>query len=241
MPATPQSGLERRLEQFATAVAEAAGDNLVALVLYGSAAVGQQTARSDVNLLLVLRDGGAGALGALGPAFRQWVRAGERPPLVFSEEGWRNAADVFPIEIEDIRHRHRVLRGADPVVALRTEPEHLRHQLEREARGLLIQLRASYAAALGDGAGLTAVVTDSFGTVLALFRALLRLKGADVPDDVQALVAAAAAAAELDAGAFTWPAAQRVTPKPGRLTPYDPVAARYLDAVQAFVDFVDRS
>jgi hypothetical protein len=30
-------------------------------------------------------------------------------------------------------------------------------------------------------------------------------------------------------------------PRPARLTEYDPIAAQYLDAVQAFVDFVDRS
>jgi len=241
MAAKQRDDLERRLERFATAVGDAAGDNLVSLVLYGSAAVGQSGTRSDVNLLLVLRDASAAGLRPLGPAFRDWVRAGERAPLVFSQTGWRNAADVFPIEIEDIRHQHRILRGVDPVAELRTRPEHLRHQLEREARGLLIQLRASYAAAESDGRALTQVVAESLGSVLALFRALLRHRGADVPDDATALVAAAAAVAGLEAGAFAWPVAQRTAPKPARLAAYDPVAAQYLDAVQTFVDFVDRS
>src|SRR5512134_3743080 len=103
MAARQRDDLERRLERFATAVAGATGDNLAALVLYGSAAAGQHTSRSDVNLLLVLRDASAAGLRPLGEAFRDWVRAGERAPLVFSERGWRAAADVFPIEIEDIR------------------------------------------------------------------------------------------------------------------------------------------
>jgi len=241
MAAKQRDDLERRLERFATAVADAAGANLVSLVLYGSAAAGQHGSRSDVNLLLVLRDASAAGLHPLGAAFRGWVRAGERAPLVFSEAGWRSAADVFPIEIEDIRHRHRILRGADPVADLRTTTEHLRHQLEREARGLLIQLRASYAAAESDGKALTEVVANSLGTVLALFRALLRLRGSAVPDDAATLVSVAAVAAGLDPAAFTWPVAQRAVPRPARLTEYDPIAAQYLDAVQAFVDFVDRS
>jgi hypothetical protein len=241
MAAKQRDHLERRLERFANAVEEAAGANLVSLVLYGSAAAGQDGGRSDVNLLLVLRDASAARLRPLGPAFRDWVRAGERAPLVFSEAGWRNAADVFPIEIEDIRQRHRILRGTDPVADLRTTREHLRHQLEREARALLIQLRASYAAAESDGKALTEVVADSLGSVLALFRALLRLKATDVPDDPMSLVAATAALAGIDAGAFAWPVAPRSAPRPATLAAYDPVAADYLDAVQAFVDFVDRT
>ncbi len=241
MASKQRDDLERRLERFATAVADASGDNLVALVLYGSAAAGQYTSRSDVNLLLVLRDASAAGLRPLGAAFRDWVRSGERAPLVFSEGGWRAAADVFPIEIEDIRARHRILRGADPVADLRTSPDHLRHQLEREARTLLIQLGASYAAAAGDGTALTAVVADSLGSVLALFRSLLRLRGTGVPEDAPALVAATAAVAGFDPASFAWPVAQRAVARPARLAAYDPVAARYLDAVQAFVDFVDRS
>jgi len=233
--------LDRRLEAFADALSVAAGDNLVALVLYGSAAVGRHTSRSDVNLLLVLRNAGAEALRPLGPAFRDWVRSGERAPLVFSEAGWRNAADVFPIEIEDIRRRHRILRGVNPVADLATTSEDLRHQLEREARGLLIQLRASYAAAAADGRLLAAVVTDSLGSALALFRALLRLGNAEIPDDAEAVVAAAAERGGFEASAFTWPLAQRTAGKAARLDPYDPIAARYLDAVAAFVDFIDRS
>ena len=233
--------LEHHLESFAETLSAAAGDNLVALVLYGSAAAGGHTSRSDVNLLLILRDAGAAALRPLGPAFRRWVRSGERAPLVFSEAGWRSAADVFPIEIEDIRHRHRVLRGVNPVADLSTTRDDLRHQLEREARGLLIQLRASYAASADDGRTLSAVVADSLGPVLTLFRALLRLGNADIPDDAAAIVAAAAERGGFDVAAFAWPLAQRTATKPVRLAPYDPIAAGYLDAVAAFVDFIDRS
>jgi len=236
-----RAGLEDRLEHFAKAVSDAAAENLVALVLYGSAAAGQHTSRSDVNLLLILRDARAAALRPLGPAFRDWVRAGDPPPLVFSEAGWRNAADVFPIEIEDIRARHRVLRGANPVADLTTTREDLRHQLEREARGLLIQLRASYAAADADARTLTAVVLDSFGPVLALFRALLRLRGLDVPDSRAELVAAAADLGGFEPAAFAWPLDQRTAARSSRLTTNDPIAAAYLDAVSAFVDFIDRS
>lgn len=241
MAARAMKDLDDRLNRFADAVATAVGDNLVSLVLYGSAAGPGRTARSDVNLLLILRDAGATALQPLGPVFRDWVKAGERAPLVFSESGWANAADVFPIEIEDIRHQHRVLRGRDPVEGVETAKADLRQALEREARSLLIQLRASYAAAAADGRALSTVVVDSVSTVLVLFRASLRLSDTAVPAAAADLVAAVAERAGFDASAFSWPLAQRAAGKLAKLDAYDPVAAAYLDAIVAFVDFVDRS
>lgn len=241
MPDKRTQRREARLEAFSAAVAAAAGPNLVSLVLYGSAARGALRDTSDLNLLLVLQDAAAEALRPLGPPFRDWVRAGERPPLVFSAHGWRAAADVFPIEVEDIRTSRRVLQGTDPVVGLATRREDIRRELEREARGNLVQLRAAYAAAVGDGRELATVVVNSCGTVLVLFRAALRMEGIAPPEAAGEVVAAVAARAAFPADAFAWALAQREAARPAALKPYDPVAARYLDAVAAFVEFVDRS
>jgi len=241
MAAKNDGNLDARLERLASAVTAAAGDNLVSLVLYGSAAGGTRGAQSDVNLLMVLRDASAAALHPLGAALRDWLKHGERAPLVFSLDGWRRAADVFPIEIEDIRQRHRVLRGTDPVADVTTTREDLRRELEREARGLLIQLRASYAAAAGDGKDLAVVVRDSLRTVLVLFRASLRLGDGSLPDSREALVETVARAAGFAPSAFRWALDQQEAARPARLQPYDAIAAAYLDAVATFVAFVDRS
>lgn len=241
MAATDDGKLDDRLERLAAAVVAATGDNLVSLVLYGSAAAGQRGAQSDVNLLMVLRDASAAALHPLGGALRDWLKSGERAPLVFSLDGWRRAADVFPIEIEDIRRRHRVLHGADPVADLTTTRDDLRRELEREARGLLIQLRAAYAAAASDGKALAAVVTDSLRTVLVLLRASVRLGDGDVPESREGLVEAVGRTAGFDPAAFRWPLEQQAASRPGKLQPHDPLAAAFLDAVASFVAYVDRS
>jgi hypothetical protein len=190
---------------------------------------------------MVLRDASAAALRPLGDALRDWLRSGERAPLVFSLDGWRRAADVFPIEIEDIRQRHRVLRGTDPVADLPTTRADLRRELEREARGLLVQLRASYAAAASDGKALAAVVRDSLSSVLVLFRASLRLGDGTPPDARDTLVEIVGQAAGFDPSAFRWALEQHSASRPGRLAAHDPIAAAYLDAVASFVAYVDRS
>jgi hypothetical protein len=232
---------EARLERLARAVESAAGPNLVSLVLYGSAADGTARADSDLNLLLVLEDAGSTSLGALSPALADWHKAGERPPLVFSRASWQAAADVFPLEIEDIRSRHRVIRGADPVVGLTTTPDHQRLQLEREVRGRMIQLRAAYAAVASDGRALSDVVAESCRGMLPLFRAAVRMAGGTPDADPGALVRQVSAPAGLDGAAFEWPLARLAGARVPALGSHDSRAARYLDALDSFVDYVDRT
>jgi predicted nucleotidyltransferase len=233
--------LDARLERFAAALEAAAGDNLVSLVLYGSAAAGAARENSDLNLLLVLRQAGSTALGHLSPAMRDWVKSGELPPMVFSERSWREAADVFPLEVEDIRAAHRVLRGRDPVAGITTTPEDQRRELEREVRGLLIRLRAAYSAAATDGKALEGVVVESLRGLLPLFRAALRLSAIQPAPDPKDLVRQIGDLASLDAAAFEWPLQQLSGAKLPGLAAHDSRAARYLDAVDGFVDYVDRA
>jgi predicted nucleotidyltransferase len=233
--------LDGRLEAFARDVEAAAGSNLVSLVLYGSAATGTAREDSDLNLLLILEDAGSAALGALSPALRGWVRVNERPPLIFSRRSWRAAADVFPLEIEDIRAGHRVLRGSDPVAGLTTTRDHQRLELERELRGRMVQLRAAYAAAAGDGRDLTDLVAESFHGLIPLFRAAVRLAGTTPASDPGELVRQMAGLASLDPAAFDWPISRLAGARLPALTAHDPRAARYLDAVDRFVDYVDRA
>jgi hypothetical protein len=241
MAQDPLRDLDRRLEAFAADLERAAGANLKSLVLYGSAARGGARPGSDVNLPLLLEDATAAALAPLGPAVRQWVKSGEPPPLIFSEASWRASADVFPIEVEDVRQHHRVLRGADPVHDLATARDDLRAELEREARGKEIQLAAHYAATAPDGKALGNLVAGSCKTFLVLFRAGLRLAGRDAPAADAAVATQTAALCGFDPEALAWPLARLSGAKPPDLAANDPVAARYLDAIAAFVNYVDRA
>jgi predicted nucleotidyltransferase len=233
--------LDARLEQLARAVESAAGSNLVSLVLYGSAAAGTARENSDLNLLLILEDARSGALSALSPALAGWLKRNERPPLIFSRESWHAAADVFPLEIEDIRSRHRVLRGTDPVAGLMTTVHNQRLELEREVRGRMVQLRAAYAAAAEDGRELTDLVAESCHGMMPLFRAAVRMTGSIPPDEPRDLVRQISDLAGLDGTAFDWPLARMAGARVPALTARDPRAARYLDALEAFVHYVDRA
>src|SRR5467141_1084832 len=160
---------------------EALGENLVALMLYGSAARGTASpGYSDVNVLLVVREATAEVLRQAAGPLAAWRKAGHGAPLIQTEREWAASADVFPLEIEDIREAHTLLAGRDVVSGLVTRREDAREELEREARGKLIRLRAEYVAAADDSAAHGALLARATGTFLVFFRAVLRLAGQTV-------------------------------------------------------------
>ena len=233
---------ERDLERFGERLETALGANLVAAVLYGSAARGTYVkGRSDFNVLVVVRDASAAALGPVAAIVADWTKAGEPPPLIFSEAEWRASADVFPIEIEDMREAHRLLRGGDVFAELTTRREDLRQELEREVRGKLLRLRTEYAAAAGDGKALGKLLLASASTFLTLLRATLRLTGRVPPAEPAALVEAAAEVVGMDAGAFGWIVGRLAGRAMPPLEPFDPIGTRYVDAIERLVRFVDET
>jgi len=229
-----------QLETLATSLDQALGADLVSLVLYGSAARGDFSPdRSDINLLLILADASPARLRLIGPAVHAWVKAGHPPPLIFSRQGWRASTDVFPIEIEDMRQAHQVERGQDPFVGLETSPADLRQELEREVLGKLLQLRAEYVASGPHPRALGALLVNSAATFFVLFRAVLRLRGTVVPTTHRELVKVAAQVTGFDPAAFDWVLERLAGRKVRELEQFDPVAERYLAAIERLAVFVD--
>jgi hypothetical protein len=230
-----------QLETLAAGLEQALGPDLVSLVLYGSAVRGHFSPdRSDVNLLLILKDASPGRLRPIGPSVHAWVKLGHPPPLIFSEEGWRASTDVFPLEMEDMRQAHRVVRGQDPFAALETSPADLRQELEREALGKLLQLRAEYVASGPHPRALGALLVNSAATFFVLFRAVLRLQGTVPPSTPAELVKTAAQVVGFDPAAFDWVLERHAGAKVRGLEQFDAVAERYLTAIERLARFVDR-
>src|SRR5437763_1507393 len=219
------------VEQFAAEVARALGARLVALLLYGSWARGTHVPdRSDVNTLLICDTVDDALFAALAPAMRAWARGGHPAPPILTEREWRESADAFPIEYEDMRDAHRLLAGRDPWPGIQVDRGQLRRQLEHELMGKLVRLRQAYAALHEDPKQLARVVVGSAGGFFTMLRAVLRLAGRPVPASPAELVRSAAA-----------PLVQHAMGGPvPRLGKGDPLAAAYLEAVASTAAYVNR-
>jgi|SRR5579884_26921 hypothetical protein len=228
-------------EWLAEALTGALGGRLVALLLYGSAARGDHVpGRSDVNTLLIVDQADDALFAALGPAVRAWTRAGHPAPLIFTEREWRESADAFPIEYEDIRHGHRLLAGRDPWGGIAVRRDELRRQLERELRGKLLRLRQAYAALRDDPKRLAPVLAGSAAGFFTMLRALVRLAGRPAPAAAAPLLREAAALAGFAPEALDRLAAHAAGGPALRLARGDELPARYLEAVARTAEYVNR-
>jgi len=198
------------LDAFAAAVATALGPRLTTLLLYGSAAREQGAGSGEpgaMNTLMIADRVDTDLFARIAAPVRDWVAAKHRPPLVLTDQEWRDSADAFPIEYEDIRAHHRVLAGRDPWRGITVQREHVRRQLEQELMGKLMHLRQAYVADWDRPRRLADVVRDTRAGVLTMLRAVLRLAGRTPPADSAALVREAAALIGFAPDGLTEPAA----------------------------------
>jgi len=211
------------LDAFAEQVAQALGHRLVTLLLYGSAARGAPLPEgAEMNTLLVSDGADEDLFSRLAVPVRAWTAAGHPAPLILTEREWRDAADAFPIEYQDIRDAHRVLAGPDPWQGITVQREHVRRQLEHELMGKLVHLRQAYAAQWRQPKRLAEVVRGTRAGFFTMLRAVLRLAGRTPPAAPDALLR--------EAGALIgFPADNGLT---------DPVA--YLAAVAQTAEYVNR-
>ncbi len=212
------------LDAFTAAVAAALGPRLVTLLLYGSAAREQGAGSAEpsaMNTLMIVDRVDSDLFARLAAPVRDWVSAKHPAPLVLTDQEWRDSADAFPIEYEDIRAHHRVLAGRDPWRGITVQREHVRRQLEQELVGKLMHLRQAYVAEWNRPKPLAEVVRGTRAGFLTMLRAVLRLAGRTPPADSAALVRDAAALVGFAPDGLTEPAA-------------------YLDAVTRTAQYVNR-
>ena len=173
---------EKDLNEFVSRLNNEAGENIASMVLYGSAASQEFHADfSDINLLCVLRELDATRIKALAPAVKWWIGKGHPAPLLFSQDEIERAADVFSIEMLDIKQRHRMLLGEDLFTKLSVPLDRHRIQLEHELRTKLLFLRQNYLLTGNDKNGVLSLMLEAVSSFVALFRHTLIALGEEPP------------------------------------------------------------
>ncbi len=167
-----------KLDEFVQKLKDAAPDNLKSVILYGSAATEEfHTKHSDLNLLCIVDHADAKQMEALHEPVEWWVKRGHRPPLVFTLEELRRSADVFTIELLDMKTHHRVLVGEDLLAGLSVPMHYHAIQVERELRTNWLRLRQAILAAPKKKNTYLDLMVSSFSAFVALFRHALIAMG----------------------------------------------------------------
>jgi predicted nucleotidyltransferase len=175
---------ESKLQELVTRLQQACGENLVSIVLYGSAAREDfHEEFSDVNVLVVLQHLKPSSFAPTSAVLHWWSHEEKlRPPMIMTLEELRESAGVFAIELLDIQHSHKTLFGQDVVTAIDVPMNLHRVEVEHELRTTLLRLRHHLLLSPDSEDELRAVLAKSITTVLTLFRHALIALGGNPPD-----------------------------------------------------------
>jgi predicted nucleotidyltransferase len=231
---------EKQITDFVNRLKQAAAANLECVALFGSAANGEFHADySDINILCVVRELSAPVLETLAPAITGWTKNKFPAPLVFSRAELEQSADVFAIEMLDIRQHHRILHGEDLFGNLSVPMNLHRIQLEHNLRTKLLTLRQSYIQAAGDNKRVRRLMLDSVSNFATLFRHTLIAMGEQPAptksDNIQRL----AARIKFDPGIFLKLLQVRERTSKENEIETATAFAKYLDGINTVVQAVD--
>jgi predicted nucleotidyltransferase len=174
---------ESKLQELVTRLQQACGENLVSIVLYGSAAREDfHEEFSDVNVLVVVQHLKPSSFAAISAVLHWWSREEKlRPPMIMTLDELRESADVFAIELLDIQRSHKTLFGQDVVTAIDVPMNLHRVEVEHELRTTLLRLRHHLLLSPDNQDELRAVLAKSITSVLTLFRHALIALGQNPP------------------------------------------------------------
>ncbi|MEW6558066.1 MAG: hypothetical protein AB1349_12070 [Elusimicrobiota bacterium] len=162
--------MQKYLDGFCEALVQLYGDNLVSIVLYGSAVKREHILKeSDVNVMVVVKELTLKKLASLEKTINRAQRKANISVVFWTEEELKNSADVFPVEFLDIKEKYQVLTGRDIISDISIDTKNLRHQLEFELRSKLLRLRNEWLNLKGSKALLFDFLTHAGTSFLHLF------------------------------------------------------------------------
>ncbi len=179
----------RQLDELVNGLKAAAQEKLVSVLLYGPAAHGDD-ADGSLHVMIVLANLDLVTVREIAAPIQQFCKGGQPMPHLFTPALVKQAADVFPIEILDIRSYHQVLYGTDVVSGIEVDREHVRLQCERELREKMMRLVESSLMAGKSARALRELMARSVPDFARIFRGFLFLCGNQVPrSDAEVLAA----------------------------------------------------
>ena len=233
--------IDHKLDEFVRRLKTAAADNLQSVILYGSAATEEFHAKhSDLNILCLVAQTDPEHLEALHEPVQWWIRRGQRPPLVFTLEELHECADIFTIELMDMKLRHRILFGENTLADFSVPLHYHSIQVERELRTNWLRLRQAVLAAPKNSKAYLQLMISSFSSFAALFRHALIALGEARAETKREAIERIARFAEADPAGFQTILALREGKLSARQIEVDKTLNQYLVFVEAVTCKFDR-
>ena len=167
----------RSIDAFVEAAKAAFEADLVAVVIYGSAAEGRLRATSDVNMLLVVKRFGQAEADRLRGPLRLAHATVQMNAMFLLESEVAAAMEAFAVKFADLLARHRILYGSDPFANLNLPRNALIKRLKQVLLNLQLRLRERYVMLSLREEQLALLIADAAGPLRSSAASLLKLEG----------------------------------------------------------------
>lgn len=169
---------KKTLDEFLQKIKSIYNQDLVSLILYGSAASNEFVDKnSNLNILVVLTNTDLDNLQLARNTITK-LKFARIHALFMTEEYIKSSLDVFPIEFLDIKENNIVLFGKDIFKDVSIETKNLRFQCEQELKSKLINLKQQYLRINPKAkSALANLLFRNFTSILHILRNIVRLKG----------------------------------------------------------------
>ncbi|MGO9137483.1 MAG: hypothetical protein ACLP9S_04465 [Syntrophales bacterium] len=199
VPKNPEEIFEELTDNFKKVF----GSDLISIILYGSGASGHYVpGKSDINFLIILSERGIDNLDRAFSTVARWRKRKVAIPLFMTKAEILSSRDTYPIEFLSMKKHYVTVNGEDVLAGLSFDPSHLRLQSEREFKGKLVHLRRGFLEAEGQARQMRELIKASFTAFISIFRALLYIKGIDIPQARRDVINAVAGEYSVDPAIF---------------------------------------
>ncbi len=178
--------IQEGLDDFLDVAKQAFADDLLAAVLFGSAAEGRLRSSSDVNLLLFLRRFDKGRADLVREPYRTAHAAMRLDVMFLLESELEQVMDAFALKFSDIMLRRRILLGTDPFANLVIPPDAIRRRTSQVLLNLMLRMRERYALVSLREEQLVHVVAEMAGPLRACAASIRAIEGKNPPSPMEA-------------------------------------------------------
>ncbi len=169
------------IEPYCDRMIEIHEENLKSISLYGSAAGDDFVAgKSNINVLAVMERIDPPDLKKSLKLVESGRKKGIVAPLLITMEHIRTSTDTFPVEFLEMKENYRLVYGKDVLKDLSISPKNIRLQCEQQIKGGLIRLYQVYLEIGMKEKRIKELMINSLGSLIPVFRNILRLKGMEV-------------------------------------------------------------
>jgi hypothetical protein len=230
----------KQIQELVERLKGLAGENLNCVALFGSAVSREFHAGfSDINIICIFRELSAPTLARLSPLILWWTKKDFPAPLLFTRTELEKSADVFAIELFDIRQRHRLLYGEDVFTNLDVPMALHRVQVEHNLRTKLLTLRQMYAQFSDDQKRVRRLMLDSVSNFATLFRHALIAMGEQPGESKEENIQKLAALIHFDPAIFVRLLQVRAQKAKESDLDSNTGFAQYLEAIEKAIQAVD--